>query len=136
MGGILFPRQSSTQQVNISEYIKNITAYQDLLLTRAYATQDATDSAHIARSSSNQSVTVFPIRSYVLVQPEKGPTDKLSPKLLGPYQIIEKYTRKQGDVYECQCDPDSMFLLIQLIWCFKNTESIVSGLNVKYYSLN
>ena len=101
-GGILFPRKSSTQQENISEYIKNITAYQELLLTRAYATQDATDSAHMARATNNQPVTVFPIRSYVLVQPENGPTDKLSPRLLGPYQIIEKYSRKQGDVYECQ----------------------------------
>lgn len=101
-GGILFPRKSNTHQQNISEYIKSITAYQDLLLTRAYATQDATDTAHIARVDNNQPVTTFPIRSYVLVQPENGPIDKLSPKLKGPYQIIEKYARKQGDVYECQ----------------------------------
>ena len=43
--------------------------------------------------------TIFAEDSYVLAKPEAGPTDKLEPPWLGPYQIISRLDRPEGDVY-------------------------------------
>ena len=45
--------------------------------------------------------TTFEVHSYVLVQPEVPPNDKLAPQWLGPYQILELIERREGDLYRC-----------------------------------
>ena len=52
--------------------------------------------------ATNKGKTEYPLLSYVLVKPENGPATKLSPRLRGPYQILQKKIRKEGDIYTCQ----------------------------------
>ena len=98
--GILFPRNNANDTMTMSEYLKKIYAYQNTLLQVAYANQNETDLLHMAKSSSVEKI-IFPTLSYVLVTPENGPVDKLSPRRKGPYQILHRKIRPQGDVYSC-----------------------------------
>lgn len=100
--GILFDSTTlGGNEITMSEYLQNIYSYQDTLLKKAYEMQEETDILHMA-TASVKSKTEFPLLSYVLIKPETGPDNKLAPRLKGPYQILNKTSRKQGDVYTCQ----------------------------------
>ena len=99
--GILFDKKSTQSDIKISEYMKRLYEYQDIVLKKAYETQEETDLLRIAKADPVNK-TEFPVQSYVLVQPEQGPVDKLSPRLRGPYLVLHKRMRKEGDVYTCQ----------------------------------
>ena len=45
--------------------------------------------------------TTFAVHSYVLVEPEVKPNDKLAPHWLGPYEVLEHIERREGDLYRC-----------------------------------
>ena len=98
--GILFHRSNAVQSIPMNEYLNKIYTHQDTLLNTAYKNQDETDLLHM--TSLQGRVTEFPLLSYVLVNPEMGPLDKLSVRRRGPYQIINRTVRKQGDIYTCQ----------------------------------
>ena len=99
--GILFDSKIIGANVSMSEYFKKLYAYQDTLLQKAYDTQEETDLLHMAMAEGINK-TDFPLLSYVLVKPETGPDTKLSPRLKGPYQVIHKKIRREGDIYTCQ----------------------------------
>jgi hypothetical protein len=100
--GLLFNKNTTQNDIIVmSEYMKKLYEYQDILLKKAYDTQEETDLLRIAKADA-VTKTEFPIQSYVLVQPELGPADKLSPRLRGPYLVLHKRIRKEGDVYTCQ----------------------------------
>jgi hypothetical protein len=99
--GILFDKESIQSGIKISEYMKKLYEYQDIVLQKAYEAQEETNLLRIAKANPINK-TEFPIQSYVLVQPEQGPADKLSPRLRGPYLVLHKRVRKEGDVYTCQ----------------------------------
>mgnify|MGYP003336092690 CR=1 FL=1 len=97
------PPSRSTPQ-SIFEYLTKKRRQQELALTLAYEHNTQEDQQHIARASTAP-VTEFPINSYVLVQYEttnNTPPTKLSPKLRGPYRIVNQVKRPQGDVYTCE----------------------------------
>jgi hypothetical protein len=97
--GSLFPYPTPTE-FSGEEYMQILMQHQEAMLNKALKfqrSQDATrltDNAHLLR-------TVFPVDSYVLVKSERGPTDKLAPRLLGPYLVEERFERPEGDVYRC-----------------------------------
>jgi hypothetical protein len=70
------------------------------MLRKATRFQNARNEKRLRENDASPKTT-FPINSYVLVEPEVPPTNKLSPKWLGPFQILERLERPEGDVYRC-----------------------------------
>lgn len=78
----------------MTEYMDNLLAQQALLIKVAQETQLSHDSHHL--SGFDIDFTEYPINSYVLLNPPEGNRPKLSPKLKGPYRVVNfvgsKYT--------------------------------------------
>ena len=78
----------------MTEYMDNLLARQALLIKVAQETQLKHDSHHL--SSFDPNFTEYPINSYVLLTPPEGNRPKLSPRLKGPYRVVNfvgsKYT--------------------------------------------
>lgn len=78
----------------MTEYMDNLLAKQSLLIKVAQETQLSHDSHHLSGFDPN--FTEYPINSYVLLNPPEGNRPKLSPRLKGPYRVVNfvgsKYT--------------------------------------------
>jgi hypothetical protein len=106
--GILTPYIKPKGQLSL--FIANSIANQNLAIKVAQETQYETDAKHFERASKRQrNETQFQINSFVLVQHEQrdgirphAPPSKLHPTLKGPYKVIAKNEREQGTVYTCQ----------------------------------
>jgi hypothetical protein len=100
--GSLFPYPPPTSsEYEADDYMQSLMEHQERMLSTAMKMQQEHDMARI-RDKSHLLKTVFPIDSYVLAKPEKGPDEKTSPRWLGPYVILERMSRDQGDIYRCQ----------------------------------
>jgi hypothetical protein len=100
--GALFPYsiEDPSQYVG-DDYMLELMELQELMLKEAMKLQESHDMARI-KDKSHILKTVLPIKSYVLAKPEAGPENKLSPRWLGPYVILERQIRAEDDVYTCQ----------------------------------
>jgi hypothetical protein len=74
--------------------------HQEAMLAKAVKVQRSHDLARLT-DESHQLKTVFPLDSFVLAKPEAGPVDKLAPRWLGPYKVVQKFERPEGDIYRC-----------------------------------
>ena len=101
--GRLFPQPSYNHVEPMSEYMTRIIDRQNCLLQIAARNQNDTDMFHLAKNSG-ESRTEFPINSFVTVayeNDEHKPPTKLHNRRRGPYRILSKTTRDEGDVYNC-----------------------------------
>jgi len=97
--GIVFPH---TNGVTVSDdYLSTLLRNHEEIVNRAVETQNRNNSKHL-HSDQGQLQTVFDINSNVLIIPETDPVDKLSPRLRGPYKVLSRQARREGDVYTCQ----------------------------------
>jgi len=88
----------------MSEYMKQLINRQKHLVEIAKANQDEIDMFHLAKNSGEKH-TEFPINSYVTAayeNDEHKPPSKLHPRRRGPFRVISKTQREEGDVYTCQ----------------------------------
>jgi hypothetical protein len=95
--GSLFPYQLP-EDFDGEKYIKTLVKHQELMLRRAVQYQNRVNAERLKLQDPAHK-TIFPDYSFVLVKPENGPTDKLDPRWLGPYQITSRLERPEGDVY-------------------------------------
>ena len=96
--GILFPYNNAADDQSNHQSLLTLIDLQETMLQRAFLYQSKVNTDRLM-SQPLEVPTIFPDNSYVLAQPEVGPANKLSPIWLGPYQIIERYSRQEGDVY-------------------------------------
>jgi hypothetical protein len=102
--GRLFPIKPHPDQIPMSEYMTKLIEQQELLTTIAAKNQNDTDMFHIARKSINSN-TEFPVNSFVTAAYENDdhrPPTKLHNRRRGPFQVMNKITREEGDVYICR----------------------------------
>ena len=102
--GKLFPQTPHPEQVPMSEYMKKLIDQQDQLMKISLKNQHDTDMFHMNKKSI-KSITEFPIDSFVTVSYENDehrPPTKLHNKRRGPFRVISKSTREEGDVYTCK----------------------------------
>jgi hypothetical protein len=97
--GSLFP-YPTPESFFRDDYMHTLMQHQEAMLAKAVKLQQQHDMSRL-KDKSHMLKTVFPIQSYVLVKPEKEPENKLAPRWLGPYLIIERFQRTEGDVYRC-----------------------------------
>ena len=97
--GSLFPHVIPEDQ-NTPEYLMRMQEAQMEMLHKAMQMQNARNAKRM-KSNDTISKTIFPVSSYVLVKPEVAPTNKLAPQWLGPYLILKRFERREGDVYRC-----------------------------------
>jgi hypothetical protein len=95
--GILFPYTTDISQTN-HQYLLDLVKLQEVMLQRAFLYQSKVNADRLSKQPLDIP-TIFPDNSYVLAMPEIGRANKLSPTWLGPYQIVERYSRPEGDVY-------------------------------------
>jgi hypothetical protein len=95
--GSLFPYQLP-EDFDGEKYIKTLVKHQELMLRRAVQYQNRVNAERLKLQNPTHK-TISPDFSFVLVKPENGPTDKLDPRWLGPYQITSRLERPEGDVY-------------------------------------
>ena len=103
--GHLYPvYQTKNQPQRLSDYIKQQTEIQRITLEVAISTQAATDLKHLG-SGSMLGKSEFNIDDYVLVNYEndehKAPT-KFHPIIRGPFRVLSKVSRVEGDIYTVQ----------------------------------
>jgi hypothetical protein len=101
--GRLFPSQPHPGEIPMSEYMKKLILQQESLIRLAAENQNATDMFHIARKVVTSN-TEFPINSFVTAayeNDEHRPPTKLHPRRRGPFKILKKISREEGDVYTC-----------------------------------
>ncbi|NBO32687.1 MAG: transposase, partial [Cyanobacteria bacterium WB6_1B_304] len=101
--GKLFPQPPYNNVEPMSEYMQRIIKRQESLLQIAARNQNETDMFHLAKNSGT-STTEFPINSFVTVayeNDEHKPPSKLHNRRRGPFRILSKTTREEGDVYNC-----------------------------------
>ena len=101
--GRLFPQPPYNKEEPMSEYMTRIIDRQNYLLRLAARNQNDTDMFHLAKNSG-EPITEFPINSFVTVayeNDEHKPPSKLHNRRRGPYRILSKTTRDEGDVYNC-----------------------------------
>ena len=102
--GRLFPIKPHPDQIPMSEYMTKLIEQQELLTTIAAKNQNDTDMFHIAKKSINSN-TEFPVNSFVTAAYENDdhrPPTKLHNRRRGPFQVMNKITREEGDVYICR----------------------------------
>jgi len=97
--GIVFPHASN---VDVSDdYLTALIQGHEDLVSRAIEVQNRNNSKHVL-SNQGRTQVVFDLNSNVLIIPETDPVDKLAPRRKGPYRIISRDARREGDVYTCQ----------------------------------
>jgi hypothetical protein len=90
--------------IELSTYIDKLCSYQERILQLVHERQNKLDNEHTIKGNKEK-ITEFPINSFVLVKYETTdnlPPSKLHPLLRGPYKIINKVHREEGDIYTCQ----------------------------------
>jgi len=95
--GVLFPHRNDTNQMK-HDYLTKVVELQESMLQRAFLYQSKVNTDRLLKQPL-EVPTIFPDNSYVLAMPEIGRANKLSPTWLGPYQILERYSRPEGDIY-------------------------------------
>ena len=102
--GRLYPQTGNpNRQEPVSEHMQAIIQKQNTLWEIAHKTQTATDMFHLSRQGG-QSKTEFAIDSMVTVayeNDEHKPPTKLHNRRRGPFRVVSKTTREEGDVYNC-----------------------------------
>lgn len=101
--GRLFPNTPHPEQIPMSGYMTKLFEQQETLLRIASKNQHDTDMFHIAKKQI-ESNTEFPIHSFVTAayeNDEHRPPTKLHNKRRGPFKVISKTSREEGDVYKC-----------------------------------
>jgi hypothetical protein len=100
--GTLFPYPPAVPpEYSSGDYMQTLMQHQEAMLCKAVQMQQEHDMARI-KDKSHLLKTVFPLQSYVLARSEVGPDNKLSPRWLGPYVVLNRLYRPEGDVYTCQ----------------------------------
>jgi hypothetical protein len=97
--GSLFP-YPTPESFFAQGYMLDLIQQQEVMLQKAFRMQQEHDKNRL-KDNNHALRTVFPVDSYVLVKPEREPTSKLAPRLLGPYLVTERFPRGEGDVYRC-----------------------------------
>jgi hypothetical protein len=97
--GSLFP-YPTPESFFTKGYMLDLIQQQEIMLQKAFRMQQEHDKNRL-KDNNHALRTVFPVDSYVLVKPEREPTSKLAPRLLGPYLVTERFPRGEGDVYRC-----------------------------------
>ena len=97
--GSLFPYSISEEQAT-PDYLYQMQLHQVEMLRKATRIQNAVNAKRL-KEKQLAPKTTFAVHSYVLVQPEVKPNDKLAPQWLGPYQILEHIEKREGDLYRC-----------------------------------
>jgi hypothetical protein len=101
--GRLVPQPPYNTIEPMSEYMARIIKRQNCLIDIAARNQNDTDMFHLAKNTGTPN-TEFPINSYVTVayeNDEQKPPSKLHNRRRGPFRILSKATRDEGDVYNC-----------------------------------
>jgi hypothetical protein len=99
--GKLFPNAKESEQEPMSEYMTRLLNQQSRLLEIAAKHQEKTDMFHLAKKKGT-SITEFPIDSFVTAaweNDEHRPPTKLHNIRRGPFRVLRKVTREEGDVY-------------------------------------
>ena len=99
--GILFPNTKVSSQEPMSEYMTRLLKQQASILEIATKHQEKTDMFHVAKNKG-KSITDFPINSFVTAaweNDEHRPPTKLHNVRRGPFRVLNKVTRDEGDVY-------------------------------------
>jgi hypothetical protein len=97
--GSLFP-YPTPESFSGEEYMQTLMQHQEAMLSKAIKLQQQHDMTRL-KDNAHLLKTVFPVQSYVLAKPEREPTSKLAPQWLGPFQITQRFERREGDVYRC-----------------------------------
>jgi hypothetical protein len=103
MSGLLQPH-SKMQASTMPQYISKLLQYQQKILQIVKTKQDEKDAKHISTDTGRQQTT-FAINTFVMAKYEANngePPTKLHPLLRGPYQIINRSIRAEGDIYTVQ----------------------------------
>ena len=101
--GHLFPPMGHPLQQPLSEYMEKVISYQENVLRIIYKNQEETDMFHLAKNLGTSS-TDFPINSFVTAayeNEEHRPPTKLHNRRRGPFRVVRKTVREEGDVYTC-----------------------------------
>ena len=99
--GKLFPNAGYAKEEPMSEYMTRLLKQQSVILETANKHQNDTDMFHLAKKGK-KSLTVFPINSFVTAaweNDEHRPPTKLHNVRRGPFRVLQKLTREEGDVY-------------------------------------
>ena len=99
--GKLFPNARNTNEEPMSEYMTRLLKQQSRLLEIASEHQNKTDMFHLAKKKGTD-ITEFPINSFVTAaweNDEHRPPTKLHNVRRGPFRVLNKTTREEGDVY-------------------------------------
>jgi hypothetical protein len=97
--GSLFP-YPTPEAFYAPGYMTLLMEQQEIMLAKAFKIQQEHNRSRL-KDNNHSLRTVFPIDSYVLAKPEREPTNKLAPRLLGPYLVTDRFPRGEGDVYRC-----------------------------------
>ena len=81
-------------------YMTHLMEQQEIMLAKAFKLQQEHNKTRL-KDNDHSLRTIFPVDSYVLAKPEREPTSKLAPRLLGPYLVTDRFPRGEGDVYRC-----------------------------------
>ena len=102
--GRLYPQADNpNRQEPVSDYMRTIIQKQNTLMEIAERNQAAADMFHLSKNGGN-SKTEFAIDSMVTVayeNDERRPPTKLHNRRRGPFRVVSKTTREEGDVYTC-----------------------------------
>ena len=97
--GSLFP-YPTPESFFANGYMMELMQQQEVMLQKAFRMQQEHDKNRL-KDNNHALRTIFPVDSYVLAKPEREPTSKLAPRLLGPYLVTDRFPRGEGDVYRC-----------------------------------
>lgn len=103
--GVITPYTQPPEDLN--QWVASRINAQRTALAVALEKQQATDLKRITTASRNTAKAgnepEYPINSYVLVDPETGPANKLSPQRTGPYRVVDVIRRGAlPSLYVCQ----------------------------------
>jgi hypothetical protein len=99
--GNLFPQIDGDAPIRVSDFIAKLIKTQDLLHKWATENQEKTNIKHL-KKDNNKQITYFEVDSLVLAQHEVRKTSKLLPTWRGPFRVLSRKIREQGDIYTCQ----------------------------------
>lgn len=97
----MFPNAKESSQEPMSDYMTRLLTQQSRILAIAAKHQDRADMFQLAKKGGI-SITEFPINSFVTAaweNDEHRPPTKLHNVRRGPFRVLKKVTREEGDVY-------------------------------------
>ena len=98
--GSLFPYSIRDDQAT-PDYLHQMQIHQAEMLRKATRLQKSNNDKRLKYNETLEPKTTFAVHSYVLVEPEVKPNDKLAPHWLGPYEVLKHIERREGDLYRC-----------------------------------